>query len=300
MKQLSEPTPAVALAVSALLVGIWGTTWAAVRISLDGYPPLLGISMRFALGSALLLILARAWGVDLRPDRRLAAMWLVQSAFAFGISYGLVYWAEQWVPSGLVAVLFSTLPFFVVLFSYPLLPVERLDGLGLFGLVVGFGGVAVIFSDDLAALGGEQVRFAAMVVLIAPFSAGFAQVAIKKWGQGYHSLALTAPPMGLSALVMGGLSLVVEADRAVPGGTWPTVAVFYLGVFGSALAFSLFFWLLQHVSAIRMAMVAYAMPVVAVAVGTLFLNETLTWTIAMGAGLVILGVVFVARPRAGS
>ncbi|MEM6793402.1 MAG: EamA family transporter [Acidobacteriota bacterium] len=297
MRDLPPPSDRVATAVAGLLTLIWGTTWAGVRFSLEGYPPLLGVSLRFALAAVVLFGLAAAWGISMRPDRRIVALWLIQASCAFGISYGLVYWAEQWVPSGLVAVLFATLPLFVTLFAYFLLPAERLDSLGWLGMLCGFGGVALIFSEDLNALGGPQVRFAAACVLLAPLAAGFAQVAVKRWGQGVESLVLVAPPMLLSACGMGALSRIFEAERQVSAGLIPTLAVLYLALLGSALTFTLFFWLLQHVSAIRVSLIAYGTPVIAVCIGTLFLSEPLTWRMVVGAALVIGGVAFVATPR---
>lgn len=297
MKDLPVPSDRLAAAVFALLVLVWGTTWGAVRLSLEGYPPLMGVSLRFALASAVLFALARYWGVDMRPDRRRLTLWFVQALCAFGISYGLVYWAEQWVPSGLVAVLFSTLPIWVTLIAYPFLPGERLDRLGMLGIVLGFGGVALIFADDLSALGGPQVRFAAALVLLAPVAAGIAQVVVKKLGEGQHSLTLVAPPMAMSALAMGLLSWLFESDRTVSMTLRPTLAVLYLALFGSALTFTLFFWLLQHRSAIGVSLIAYGTPVVAVVVGTVFLDEPITTQIVLGALLVIGGVAFVATPR---
>ena len=290
------PSSRVATGVALLLTGIWGTTWGGVRISLDGYPPLLGVSLRFAIASLVLFFLAWRWRVSMRPNRRLLGLWLVQASCAFGLSYGLVYWAEQWVPSGLVAVLFSTLPLFVNLFAFPFLPAERLDGFGWIGLVAGFAGVAVIFSDDLAALGGSQVRLAAMVVMLSPVAAGLAQVVVKRWGRDVHSLVIVAPPMMMSAISMALLSFWLEREHEIAGGLWPTVAVFYLALCGSALTFTLFFWLLQHVTAIRVSLIAFGTPVVAVIVGTLFLDEPLTVRMVLGALMVISGVAFVAVP----
>ena len=290
------PSSRVATGVALLLTGIWGTTWGGVRISLDGYPPLLGVSLRFAIASLVLFFLAWRWRVSMRPNRRLLGLWLVQASCAFGLSYGLVYWAEQWVPSGLVAVLFSTLPLFVTLFAFPFLPAERLDGFGWIGLVAGFAGVAVIFSDDLAALGGSQVRLAAMVVMLSPVAAGLAQVVVKRWGRDVHSLVIVAPPMMMSAISMALLSFWLEREHEIAGGLWPTVAVFYLALCGSALTFTLFFWLLQHVTAIRVSLIAFGTPVVAVIVGTLFLDEPLTVRMVLGALMVISGVAFVAVP----
>ena len=293
----SEPSNALATGAALLTTLIWGTTWAGILFSHQGYPPFLGLSLRFVTGGLVLLAVGALLRVPIRPDRRLFAMWLTQAVCAFGISYGVVYWAEQWVPSGLTSVLFSSLPLFVTLFSFFLLPVERLDRWGLSGILLGFIGISIIFSDDLGALSDPQVRFASFVLLIAPVSAGFAQVVVKRWGHGYHSLTLTAAPMFCSGLFMGLVSRVVEVDKPVTGGLIPTLAVLYLALFGSALAFGLFFWLLQHITAIRLSLVAYGAPVVAVAIGTVFLNEPLTGRMILGAIAVLAGVGFVATPR---
>ncbi len=88
----------------ALLILIWGTTWAAIRIGLEGLPPFTGVAVRFAIASAVLL-LAAAWkGWPLGSGPRARGLWLVNAVLSFSASYGVVYWAEQWVPSGLAAV----------------------------------------------------------------------------------------------------------------------------------------------------------------------------------------------------
>ncbi len=286
-KPRKAPGRLLAAATALLLTLIWGTTWAAIRVSLEGFPPFTGLALRFALGAAILLLAARAGGVRFGRSRHEVPLWAVQCLFAFGLAYALVYWAEQWVPSGLTAVLFSTLPFFVALFAYFLIPEERLGVLGLAGMAIGFGGVALIFSDDLSLLGGAEVRTAALVLLIAPASVAFSEVVIKRWGHEVHALSLTAVPMAAAAVLMGGLAAWIEADRPVTPTPAAVAAVLYLAVVGSAVAFSLFFWLLKHVTVTQLSLIAYGIPVVAVAVGTVFLDEPLTLRMALGAALVM-------------
>ncbi len=287
-------------ATFALLILIWGTTWSVIRISLEGIPPFAGVSIRFAIAALILWGVARGRGVRLGGWRELW-LWVVQALLAFSVSYGFIYWAQQWVPSGLTSVLYSTLPLFVVLFAYVLLPAERLRGWGLLGILMGFAGVAVIFSDDLGALAGAQVRRAALVVLLAPLGNAMGQVIVKRWGQGFHSLSLTAPPMAMTSALFAVLALLFERDRAFVLAPAPVLATLYLAVAGSALTFSLFFWLLQHVTATRLSLIAYAVPVLAVTIGTLLLDEPLTPRMVAGSALVIGGVAFVARSgRKGS
>ena len=278
----------------ALLVVIWGTTWSVIRVSLEGFPPLTGVAVRFALAAAVLWGLARLRGIRL-ADRKLVWLWLMQAVLSFSVCYGLVYWAEQWVPSGLVAVLFSTFPLFVVLIGYTILPGERLGVWGIFGVVVGFAGVAMVLFDDAGALADARVRLIAGIVLLAPAGAAVAHVVVKRWAQGVHPLALTAPPMAITGVLLGAVALVVEHDRQVVFATAPVLATLYLALAGSAVTFSLYYWVLKHVTAIQMSLITYAIPVVAVTIGTLFMDEPLTLRMVAGSALVILGVAFAAR-----
>ncbi len=270
----TTPSPRLAGAVAVLLVLIWGTTWAAIRISLEGLPPFLSMALRFGLASLLLGILTKSMRLPLLGEGRRGWILLLTQTFgAFGIGYAVIYWAEQWVPSGLASVLFATLPFFVALFGYFALPNSKLGWLAVAGLLLGFAGVAVIFADDLSALGGEQVRLGSAVILLSPIAVAASQIAVKRWASSFHSFTLTALPMGCSALLMLLLSLWLESDRSVAPTPAAWLAVAYLGIVGSAISFTLFFWLLTRGNVLRVSMIAYATPVVAVFVGTLSLAE---------------------------
>jgi drug/metabolite transporter (DMT)-like permease len=245
----------------------------------------------------VLFLLVPAFKVRLgAAGRREVALWVVNAAFSFCGSYGIVYWAEQRVTSGLTAVLFATFPLFVAGLGHFVLPGERLSRLGAAGTLVGFSGVVVIFSEDLSRLGGPGVAAAAAVMLLSPFVSAIANVAIKRWGAGIHPLSLTAVPMALTGVVMGTLAALVEGDRAISW-TGPAVgSLLYLSLAGSALTFTLYFRLLARIPANRLSLITYAIPVVAVAVGTAFLDEPLTARVVAGAALVVGGVALAVRP----
>ncbi len=285
------------MVLMALLVAIWGTTWAAVRLSLSGFPPLVGASLRFLLAAVVVALLARALGQPLGGDRRLRWIWPLQAVLTFGVSYGIVYWAEQWVPSGLVSVLFATFPLFVVLYARIILPDEQIGRLAVAGLVAGFCGVAVIFSEDMATLGGPEVQRACLVMLLAPASAALANVLIKRHAQGLSPYALIAAPMAMSGVGMGALAAIFERGRPIDPAPVPVAAVLYLAVIGSAVTFTLYFWLLERLPATRLSMVAYGTPVIAVVLGVLVFDEPITVRIVAGALLVIAGVVLVLRKQ---
>ncbi|HVS02374.1 MAG TPA: DMT family transporter [Thermoanaerobaculia bacterium] len=279
------------------MVLIWGTTWAAIRIGLEGIPPVTGVALRFAIAGALLWGYALALGLRGATLRAPAGLWLVHGVCSFCVSYGIVYWAEQWVPSSLTAVLFATFPLFVAVMAHWVLPGERLGRRSATGLLLGFLGVAVIFSEDFRALGGPQVAFASAVLLLAPFASAIANVAIKRWGGAVHPVPLNAGGMVLAAAVMGALAWAVEADRTVVFDARSLGALLYLAVLGTAVTFTLYFELLRHTSATRLSLVAYAIPVVAVVVGAVAFAEPITPRMVAGGALVIAGTALVATPR---
>ena len=281
-----------------LLTLIWGTTWAAIRVGLQGVPPFTGVALRFTIAGTLLLALAPVLGVRLgRLGRRERALWLANGVLSFCLSYSTVYWAEQYIPSGLAAVLFATYPLLVAVLAHVLLPGERLGWLAALGVLLGFAGVAVIFSDDLGLLGGEAVRHAALVMLVSPVASAIATVVIKRWGSDVHPLSLSAVPMLIAGLAMGAVALLAERDRALVLDARSLGALLYLAVLGSAVTFTTYYWLLARVGATRVALVSYLIPIVAVAVGAALFDEPLRARLVAGSALVLAGVGLVGRRR---
>jgi len=285
-----KPSRALTWAVLALLILIWSTTWAVIRVGLRGIPPFTGVALRFAIASALLLALAPVFGVRLGRQPHELRIWWINTFLTFTIPYGILYWSEQWLPSGLAAVIFAITPLVTALAAHFALPAERLTARSILGVLVGFGGIAVLYSGDFQSLGGGQVARAAAVMLIAPVCAALSNVAVKRWGGGIHPLSIGAVPMAATAALMGALAWLVERGRPVTFNTPAVLSLLYLGLIGSALPFTLYFWLLRRQSATGMAMINYATPVLAVAIGTFFLDEPFTLRIVLGSALVLLGV----------
>jgi drug/metabolite transporter (DMT)-like permease len=293
-----KPSFAVRAASLATLVAIWGTTWAVIRVGLKGIPPLTGVAMRFGLAGLVLWVVAVAIG--LRGERLRAPLWLwcAQGALTFGVSYGLVYWAEQWVPTGLTAVLFATFPLWVAVLAHFVLPGERMRPLGIVGLLLALGGVALLFSQDLGALGGPRIAFASAVLLLAPLSSAIAQVLVKRWGKGVHPVTLNAGSMVLAAAGVGLLALLFEHDRPVHLDATSLGSLAYLAILGTCVTFSLYFWLLQQMTATGLSLTAYAIPVVAVVVGAVAFHEAVTTRLLLGGLLVVAGTALASMRRA--
>ncbi len=292
----ARPTTFAIVGAYALLCLIWGTTWSVIRAGLVGVPPFTGVALRFAIASILLIALCLIRGVRLGTSRRERALWLVNGVFAFSASYGIVYWAEQWIPSGLASVLFATYPIFVAMLAHVMLPGERVGAAEGFGILLAFAGCAVIFSEDLAALGGPRVAVAAAVMLLSPAVSAVASVAVKKWGGGVHPLSLAAVPMGITGGIMAALAWATERHRQVVWDARSLGALIYLAVLGSAVTFSLYYWLLSHLPAKRLALIAFIIPIVAVAIGWI-LREPFTPRMLAGSALVIASVAITTHQQ---
>ncbi len=283
----------------ALLIGIWGTTYAAIRVGLESIPPFLGIAVRFAVASALLFLGCAVLGIRWWQDGTPWGMWTFNAVAHFVVPYGVVYWCEQWIPSGLAAVLFTTFPLFVAVLAHWLVPGERLRPLAVLGLVLGAMGVAILYADDLTATLGPEGRRAAWIFLLSPLTAALGDVVIKRWYSQIHPVSLTAPSLALTAITCGVLSFAFESPLEV---TWTPTAwgvTLYLAVFGTALAFVLYFGLLSRVTVTSLSLITFGIPIVAMMVGAVVLDESLTPRLALGAAFILAGVWAALRRSGG-
>lgn len=284
----------VRLAITVMIV-IWGTTWGAIRIGLGGIPPLTAVSLRFWIAGALMLLVMALMKV--RFPRAPVFWWMIlaNGLLLFTGSYCVVYWCEQWVPSGLGAVIFATYPLLVLILAHFVLPGERMTRRAILGTILGFCGVLVVFSEDLAALLGREAAFGAVLLLLSPLVSAIASVIVKRWGDPFSPFAVNAASMWVGALSTGLLALAFERGRVIVWSAASLGSLLYLAVFGSAVTFGLYFWLLRRFAASRMSLIAYATPIVAVTLGSFVLDEPFTWRMAAGALLVVLGVAWAMR-----
>jgi drug/metabolite transporter (DMT)-like permease len=288
-------------ATLAFLVIVWGTTWAAITVSLRGIPPFTGVALRFFIAAALLLAYARLMGIPLAAtNNRDRGLRILHALLTFCGSYGVVFWAEQWVPSSLASVLFATFPLLVVVMAHFALPRERMTGPVVVGTMVGFAGIATIFAEDFDLLGGRMVAIASIVMLISPLVAAIVSVAVKRWGAGMHPVPFNAMAMAYAAVIMGPVAFVIERNRSFAFDAGPVAALLYMAIAGTAITFPLYFWLLEHMEARQVALVGYGTPVVALVLGVFFMNEPVTIRTLVGSAMVVVGVAVasnVRRPR---
>jgi drug/metabolite transporter (DMT)-like permease len=266
---------------------IWGSTWMAIRYQLGVVDPLVSVACRFLLAGALMLGYCGYRGVHLRFRVRDQIFVALQGVLLFGVNYWLVYLAERGLPSGLVAVVFSGLLFANALngrvfLGNPLRPSVLLGG------VLGLAGVAAIFLEDILEFRlseGSLVNDGARALGLA-----LGSVYCSSLG---HTLSARNQRAGLSVLHGGGamaiLSLVLGKPFALDASFSYAASLLYLTVFGSIIAFSCFLTLVGRIGADKAAYVALLMPVIALALTTLFEQYHWTLTAGFGVALVLLG-----------
>jgi drug/metabolite transporter (DMT)-like permease len=277
------------------LAVVWGTTWSVIKIGLEDLPPVSFAGLRFAAAAVIL------WTIILSTRRRVPrdrSAWVLIGSTALitiSLQYGLQFWGQQHVASGLSAVITSTIPVFTALFAHMLLPEERLTARSIAGISLGFAGIVVIFSDQLTSQGVLALAGSGALI-VASTATSRAQISVKQWAGRIDPIVFTGGQfaIGCVPLVIGGMII----DGSPAGFEWTRNAVFallYLAVFGSALAFGVMYWLFTKMAITRVMLVAFVNPIVALAAGWVFLGERLTWTAWLGGGLVLAGVALVLR-----
>jgi len=282
----------------ALMCWVWGSTWLAIRFGLEGVPPLVGAAMRMAISGVLLIIAAFVMRTQWPKDRTYLVHVLIQGILLFGFQFGLVYWSEQTVPSGLVAVLFAVTPLLTSLLSTVVLRMERFTTVNVLGLVCGFCGVALIFWSEVVSAAHAPAA-GAIAVLAASVCASIASVSAKRLSANVPPIATVGPGQLIGSIVLGVLAFATEQTQAIHFTQTSALALAYLIVFGNGVAFLTYFTLMRVMPVTRLNLLTYITPIVAVLLGVIFAGEHITATSILGAAIVFIGIGLVhLRPRA--
>jgi drug/metabolite transporter (DMT)-like permease len=277
----------------ALLVLIWSSTWVAIKIGLEDCPPLLGAGIRFAVAGLVLLVIAALQRRPLGTDWLLAGV-LALAPFAF--AYGLVYWGEQYVPSGLAAVLFGIMPLYTALLAGVLLPDEPLRAPLLLGVLIGIGGLSLAFLESVE-LGSDKAAVGAAALALSPLGAAVGSISQKR-----RAAELDAVVLNGWAMLVGGLLLLLISALGENWGeaAWSAESVgsiAYLALFGSAVAFVTLTVLLRHISAQAVSFLTMLLPFGALVFGATLYDEPITARALAGAALVAAGLLIAQRSR---
>lgn len=280
----------------ALLSLIWSSTWMVIKIGLQSLPPFLSLGIRFFVAFFFLALYMRIQKIKFPRNIRDHLFFFVFGMINFTGGYALVYYAEQYIASGLTSVLFSIMPFYVLIISWRLLPQDRINWKKFIGVCSGFIGLLIIFRDQLYLSSMDRkVLFGMAGVLIAPLFSATGTIMGKKATVRMNPFVLNTLPLLYSSLFFLILSLVVERNTHPVFDASAIFSILYLSLMGTSVAFVMYFWMLKHKSAIMMSMITYVTPPLALIWGWLILDENISSLLIIGLLFIFLGIYIVRK-----
>jgi drug/metabolite transporter (DMT)-like permease len=300
MQTKNHPPSWKILSAFATIYLVWGSTFLAIRIGVHEVPPLLFAAMRFSAAGLILYGWMMVRGERSPTSRQWMSIFLL-ALLIFVLNYGLLFWAEQRVPSGIAAIMLATIPVFTALADILFLQTQRLTVRLALALLIGIGGVAVLMSHSLT-LGGAPIDSTGAVALIfASMSWSVASVLTR---------ILPLPPSKVmcsgAQMLTGGVLLTLTAaafgefrnfhPATISRAAW--LSLLYLIVAGSIIGFTIYLWLLHHESPTKVGTYAYVNPVVAVLLGYFLGGEALGLRTMLGTLCVLISVIVITTTRA--
>ncbi|MBA3334809.1 MAG: EamA family transporter [Acidobacteria bacterium] len=273
-----------------ILCLVWGTTWFFIKVGLEDLPPISFAAARFVLALIILAAIIVVQKIELPKTIRDWKLLALTGIMQFSINYSLVFWSEQHISSGLAAVLQGMIPVFGLALAWFYLPEEKITWLKILAVLLGVIGVAIIFIEQL-----QVTSFLAFVgcaaIVLGAYAAAHASILIKAYGSRIHPAGMLFGQMlcGILPLIIYGA--IKEGNPIHFRWTWQAlISILYLTIFGTILAFWLYYWLLSKIESTRAMMISLVTPLIAVVVGGTFLDEKLPPQTVFGGVLILAGI----------
>jgi drug/metabolite transporter (DMT)-like permease len=295
-------TRAQIIAAFASIYLVWGSTYLAIRYAVQTIPPFLMGGIRFVISGLLLYLWARSRGAP-RPTRLHWRNAVIAGGFLLLGGNGAVVWAEQFVPSGLTALLVSILPFWLVIIEWVRPPRRRPSGAVLAGLVLGFIGIIVLVGPSDLGGHGDVSSLGALVLILGSLSWAIGSFWSRDAQLPESGLLTTGMEMlggGVLLLIVGALTGEISQFDIHRISSASAAGLIYLITFGSLIGFTSYIWLLDKVSPARLGTYAYVNPIVAVLLGWAIAGERLSVRTGVAAAIVICAVAIITTARSVS
>ena len=290
-----NPPRAGVIAAWIILCLIWGSTWLVIKVGLGELPPMWFVAIRFVIATLVLFAVCAGRYPIFTRDASDYLFLAFTGVLIFTINYGLIFWGEQNVSSGLAAVLQATAPIFGMTFAHFHLPGERMHWGKMSGAALGVVGVAVICSKVLDVQGPLALR-GGIAVIVGSASAAYSNVLTKRRGGGFAPAVLAAWQMAFGLVPLLGLACWLEGNPLLLRWNATSVGcVLYLALVGSALAFLLYYWLLKRVPVTQLQTIALVTPPVAVVLGWWLAGERLSPWALLGGIFILVGMGLIFR-----
>lgn len=275
---------------------VWGSTYLAIRLAVEGLPPFLMAGLRYSIAGIMMLAFA-LFTRQSRPSPREIVWSSIVGIFLLVGGNGLVVWAEQFVSSGMAALMVATVPLWILLFEGTLKGGSRPRPLGVAGVLIGFGGVLTLMWPKLAT-GASESLWAQGVLILATLLWAIGtvmgrRVPLPASGIYNSGVSMLAGSLGFLVMALGFGEPARVAWASVPMSAW--LALLYLITFGSCIGFSAYAWLFRNAEPSLASTYAYVNPVVAVLLGATLAAEPIDGWLLAGAGFIVASVVLVIR-----
>lgn len=278
---------------------IWGSTYFAIAYVIESMPPLLAMGIRFLIAGLLLaLIISLRQGTsELKIPRAELKSSLLMGFLLLGFGIGTVSIAQAYVPSGIVALIIAALPLWIAIFRT--ISGERLVKLSWLGLVIGFAGVALLLKPGsitpVSEIENSKLFLFMLLVLLGNIGWALGTFLAPRFPLPKNTLVFTAYEMlaGGASLTLAGFIKGESISDFLDATTWSWLWFFYLVFFGSIAAYTAYLWLVANAPVSLTATYAYVNPIIAVALGAIFLDELITSAYAIGGLIILIGVILV-------
>jgi drug/metabolite transporter (DMT)-like permease len=273
--------------VYGILCLIWGSTWMAIRFVVRDVPPLWSAGVRFTLAAVIMLLVSALRGSRVPRGVREWRAVSVLGITMIAVPFGLIFWAEQFVASSMTAVLYSTMPLCVAALT-PWMSRHSVPRSAIFGMVVGAGGIAILFWQGLS--GTRSTLLGGVAILAAVVSNSFSILFAKRELRDMDPVVATGWQFVVGAVALVAGSLAMERGRESEWTPHAVVALLFLALVGSAVAFGLYYWLLRHVQPYQLSTLSLVVPIIAIIEGAAVWQEPIP-PLMLVASLVVLGAV---------
>lgn len=281
-----------------ILCLIWGSTWVFIKFGLQDLPPITFAIARFTLSAAILAPVIYLQKHPLPKGREQWKLVAITGLLQFSVNYSTVFWSEQYITSGLAAVLQATITVFGLILAWIFLPAERITKIKVAAVLIGVAGVGIIFADQIY-VNDIWAFIGSVVIVIGSLAAAQASILIKAKGIGLHPASI------LFTQMLCGLPLLIIYAAAVEGSpfrhNWnlrSAGAVLYLSVIGTIAAFWLYYWLLARIESTKAMMISLVTPLIAIIIGNLTLGETMPPQTVFGGVLIFASIALIVfRPK---
>ena len=280
-----------------LLCIFWGTTWIAIKISLnEGMPPFLAVSYRFLIAGLIF------WVIFLFKKEKLPLNWTAIKIYLqfglinFSLSYALTYWATQFIYSNVSSIIWAGFPLVVTMMAHFTLPDEKFTSKKFLSISIGIVGTILILTQGKE-FGGSNVLVGIIALMISVFIAAWPNVYLKKYSKSVNTIQLNAVSQTIGGLILLLVSAIIEPGQGMIWSQTNILATLYLIIFGSVITWMIYFWLFSHLPVTQISYVAFFPPVIAIIAGWVLLDEVLTPIAILGAVFIIGGALFISTQK---